>query len=238
MRRRALFRTFACLGLVVVCGLGLLAFLLRHEPAGYRDIPVPDGTERHKLSGEFSNGVQRLIEDLGSRADDRWKEEFTADQVNSYFEEDFLRLRPFKLPEGVHSPRISIKPGNLRLAFRYGHDVWSSIVTVDMNMWLVANEANVVSVEVLGIHAGAMPVSTQSVLEQVSEQARRLNAEVNWYRHDGHPVAVVRFQPDQPNPVVQLQRIELQEGKLVIEGKSTEPIPFRSMLSMNDATHP
>jgi hypothetical protein len=237
MRRRALIRTFGMLGLLVVGGLAVLACLLRHEPAEYRDIPVPEGLERRKLSGDFSNGVQRLMDDIGSRADDRWKEEFTADQMNSYFEEDFIRVKPFKLPEGVRSPRVSIKPGRLRLAFRYGQDLWTSVVTVDLNIWLVANEANVVAVEVLDIRAGALPVSTQSMLEQVSENARRWNADVNWYRHEGHPVAVVRFQPDQPNPSVLLQRLELQDGRIVIEGKSAEPAPFRSMLSMAD-THP
>jgi hypothetical protein len=58
---------------------------------------------------------------------------------------------------------------------------------------------------------------------------------VNWYRHDGNPVALVRFQPDRPNPSVVLQRLELQDGRIVVEGKSTEPV--RNVFSFNNA-HP
>lgn len=224
MRRRPFARALLCLGLILTVALGVAGYLLRREPAGYRDIAIPQGPERARLAGEFSSKVQQLVDTVSTNADDRWAETFTADQMNCYFAEDFERVRPFRIPEGVHSPRVSIGPSQIRLAFRYGHDFFSSVVTVDLNVWLVANEANVVAVEVASVHAGALPVSVQSVLERIAEAARERNLEVNWYRHNGNPVALVRFQPDRPNPSVVLQRLELQEGRIIIEGKSTEPI--------------
>jgi len=237
MRRRSFARTLICVSLVLTSALGVGGYLLRREPESYRDIVVPDGPERARLSGDFSSGVQRLVDTITSNTDDRWSESFTAEQMNCYFAHDFERVRPFRLPDGIHSPRVSIRPNQLRLAFRYGHDVFSSVVTVDLNVWLVANEANVVAVEVAGLHAGVMPVTMQSMLERIAEIGRQVNLEVNWYRHEGNPVALVRFQPDRPNPSVVLQRLELQDGKIFIEGKSTEPVPIRNMLSQRDA-HP
>jgi hypothetical protein len=231
MRRRSFARAFACLALLLAVGLSVAGMLLRREPASYREITVPEGPERARLAGEFSNGMLRLADNIKTGTDDRWSESFTAEQMNCYFAHDFERVRPFRLPDGVHSPRVSIRPNQLRLAFRYGHDFFSSVVTVDLNVWLVANEANVVAVEVAGLHAGVMPVTMQSMLERIAEVGRQWNFEVNWYRHDGNPVALVRFQPDRPNPSVVLQRLELQDGKIFVEGKSTEPVPFRAMAS-------
>lgn len=238
MRRRALVRTLASLALLLIVGLGLLGWLLHREPASYRKITVPEGPERRKLSGEFSSNVLHLIDSVGSSQDNPWVQEFTADQMNSYFAEDFVRVKPFRLPEGVNSPRVAIKPGHLQLAFRYGEGLFSSVVTVDLNMWLVANEPNMVAIELEGLHAGALPVSMQSVLEQIAENARLHNIEVNWYRHDDKPVALVRFQPDRPNPTVLLQRLEIQDGRIIVAGKATESAPVKSFLSMAKLSAP
>jgi hypothetical protein len=234
MRRRALVRTIACLCLFLAAGAGLLTWLLRREPASYRAIVVPEGAERRQLSGEFS----RQMLAISTSTDGPWSETFTARQMNSYFEEDFRRDKPFKLPAGLNSPRIAIKPGLLQLAFRYGDGFWSSVVRVDLNVWLVANEPNVVAVELKALHAGALPVSMQSLLEQIADNARRWNLDVNWYRHGDHPVAIVRFQTDRPSPSVLLQRLELQDGSIVIAGKATDPAPFKSMISMTEPAHP
>lgn len=231
MRRRRLVRAMACLFTLLAMGAGALGVVLQREPTVYREIVVPEGPERRRLSGEFSSNIQRLMDSVGAAAEERWSGTFTVDQINSYFAEDFVRVPPFKLPKGVHSPRINIRPEGLTLAFRFGHGFWSTVITIDLNCWLIASEPNLVAIELVGVHAGAVPISPQSVLEQIAEQARQWNLEVNWYRHGGHPVALVRIQPDRPMPSVLVQRLELQDGKLLIEGKSTEPAAFKSMIS-------
>ena len=79
---------------------------------------------------------------------------------------------------------------------------------------------------------GSLPVSAQSLLERVSEAARRQDIEVTWYRHEGNPVALLRFQANQPRPTVRLEKLELQEGLLVIGGHSVEAAPLRAMLGV------
>ncbi len=234
MRRRALLRTLACLSFVLLVTLGSLLYLIRREPPIYRQVRLPAESERRKLSGQFESGVERLMDSASNNAEDRWAETFTAEQMNSYFVEDFVRVPPFKLPSAVSSPRVHIEPGCLQLAFRYGRGFWTSVVTVDLNVWLVANEPNVIAVELTALHAGALPVSMQSVLERIAEAAHQWDVDVTWYRHEGNPVALVRFQPDRPNPAVVLQRLELEHGKVTIEGKSAEPAPLKAVLSMAD----
>ncbi len=132
MRRRAFLRTLAALGLLLVGVSFVMLYLVRREPASYRQVQLPDEPQRRKLSGDFVSGVQQLLDSIGNNADDRWEKTFTTDQMNSYFSEDFVRSRPVKLPAGIHSPRIQIEPGRLQLAFRYGHGFWSSVISVDM----------------------------------------------------------------------------------------------------------
>jgi hypothetical protein len=232
MRRRALRRSLACLVLILLIGAGLAACLVLRVPPAYARVAVPSGLERRKMSGEFVSGVNGVIATVRRNDDSQWQESFSADQMNCYFEEDFLRATPFRLPKGIHSPRVRIDDDHFTFAFQYGHGFWSTVVTIDTKMWLVPGERNVVAVEFQGLQAGAIPISMQSFLEQISENARQFAVEVVWYRHGSNPVALVRFQADRENPTVVLQKWELQEGKLVIAGKSNEAAPLRTMLSM------
>jgi len=235
MRRRAFLRVAAFLGGLLLLAAGILASMVLHEPDSYHRISVPVGPERRNLSGEFYSSVWHMMDSVRNPNDDQWGAILTADQINSYFEEDFVRTKPFRLPDDIHSPRVQIEPGHLRLAFRYGEGFWSSVVTLDLNVWLVANEPNALAVEVLGLHAGALPCSTQSMLERVADFARNWNMEVTWYRCNGHPVALLRFQADQPSQAVVMQRLELQDGKILVAGRSTDGGPVRlvSMVTAN-----
>jgi hypothetical protein len=159
-------------------------------------------------------------------------EEFTDKQINSFFDADFGRLcRADKiLPEGISAPRVAIEPDKIRLAFRYGTGPWSTVVSIDLRVWLAAKEVNVVALELQALHAGSLPVSAQSLLERIYETARQQNIDVSYYRHNGNPVALLRFQADQRTPTVQLQRLELQQGLIRISGRSIDPVSLRAML--------
>ena len=234
MRRRALRRSLVCLAIVLAAAATTGSYSVLRVPRTYARLVIPTGPDRRKLSGEFMSGVNEMMETIRTNGDGRWQETFSADQMNSYFEEDFLRATPFRLPERVHSPRVQIDPDHFTLAFRYGQGFWSTVVTIDTKMWLVAGERNVVAIEFQGLHAGEVPISLQSFLEQIAENARQLSIEVTWYRHGSNPVALLRFQADRENPTVVIQKLELQDGKLVIAGKSNEAAPLRTMLSMSD----
>jgi hypothetical protein len=218
MRRRSLAYAVCALGLIGTAVAGILGLLLRHEPAFYRHASLPAEPEvRKQQSAELRN---KLIDFINITARPQWSETFTEEQLNSFFEEDFCRTCPVEmaLPEGFSHPRVVIEPGRLLLAFRYGQGVLSSVVSVELRLWLVEKEPNVVALEVQALHAGLLPVSSQSLLEAITEAGRQLNLEVTWYRHEGNPVAVVRYRDEQPRPGVQLERLELRQGQLYIQG--------------------
>jgi hypothetical protein len=229
MRRKTLFLS-AGLAVLLLSGLGAILYLfVRHEPGFYRRSEVPAGPAREELSTAFVNKFFNL---LAHASDGRgeWNFIFTEAQLNSYFAEGYIRLgidKPFRAKE-ITDPRIVIEPDRIRLGFRYGSEPWSTIVSVDFRLWLPtkSQDVNVICLEILGRKAGAMPVSAQSLLELISEQARK-DIEVTWYRHEGNPVALLRFQNDRARPTFQLRRLELRQGMITIGGMSpgTSPPP-------------
>src|SRR5207247_5107671 len=131
-----------------------------------------------------------------------WHGTFSEAQINSYFEEHFISsgFASRLLPDSVAAPRVVLEDDKIRLAFRYGTPPWSTIISIDFRVWLAPKERNVVVLELQSLHAGSLPVSAQSLLEQLSEALRKRNIEVTWYRHNGNPTAVLRFQTAAPRP--------------------------------------
>ena len=85
-------------------------------------------------------------------------------------------------------------------------------------MWLVADQTNVVAMEVLGLKAGSLTLSPRFLLEHLTEAARCSSIDISWYRNGSNPVAVLRFQADNVRPTFLLRRFEIQDGQIVIEG--------------------
>ena len=234
MSRKSILLGVGLLALLSGAVSSVLLLLVRHEPEFYERIGLPPGMERQKHSQEFQGKFMQLVNGIDNNK--TWQERFTEAQINSYFEEDFIRsgVSTTLLPEGISSPRVSFEPGKVRLAFRYGTHTWcSTIVSIDFKVWLAAHETNVVALELQGLHAGSLPVSAQSLLDRITEVVRRRDdIEITWYRHDGNPVALLRFQANQPRPTVRLETLQLGQGELIIGGRSVEAAPLRAMLGV------
>lgn len=227
MNRRSIFVSLAIflLGLGALCILG--AVLLRHEYGWYQKAQLPPGIERQKYSQEFVTEMLRAREDITSERE--WIARFSDVQINSYLEEAFKQsgIAEHMLPEGISDPRVIFNTDRIRLAFRYGTGLFSSVISIDLRIWLVQKEQNVMALELEGFHAGALPISAKSLLEKVSEVGRQSGIAVAWYRDhaSGHPVAVLRFEDDKPHPTMVLQAVQVEAGHLTIRGKSPDAAP-------------
>jgi hypothetical protein len=197
------------------------AVLVRHEPAFYRLTARPPGRDRWRMSEKFKGEAVAFYNNLHGPSPH--ETEFTDELINSFLEEGFITSNVAKLlPEDIRDPRVAIQPDKVRLAFRYGKGLWSTIISIDLRVWLPKSEENVVALELKGLHAGSLPISAQSLLERVSETARQQNLDVTWYRYDGNPVALLRFQADQRSPTFRLRKLELHPGKIVISGQAID----------------
>src|SRR5262249_12529331 len=113
----------------------------------------------------------------------------------------------------------------IRLGFRYGKGPLTTVVSLQIRIWLVAREVNTVALEFESLHAGALPVSAQSLLHRIADFAHQKDIDPTWYRRNGHPVLVLRFQADRSRPTFLLQRLEASTGALRISGCSLDSGP-------------
>ena len=234
MTRKAVFLG---IGTLLFCS-GLAAALLLlvwHEPDFYVRGALPPGEERRRHSGEFQSDFLSFCNTINSSSQDpKFSASFTDLRINSYFDEDFVRsgIAQRVLPEGITQPRIAIEPKKIRLAFRYGSGAWSAVISIDLRVWLADRNRSIVGLELQSLHAGSVPISAQSLLERVSEAARQQNIEVTWYRLNGNPAALLRFQADRQHPTIKLQQLQLLQGMLLICGSSAVTADVQAMLPM------
>ncbi len=224
MRKKPAFMlTLAVLLLVLVAG-GVLASL-KHEPEFYRQCAVEPGPARQQQSKEFMSQVTKLGTRFFDVSNGKWSFTFTEEQINSFFQEGFTQLPDAEALAklGIREPRVHMKNDTLRFAFRYGSGFWSTVLTYEVRLWLVPKEMNTLAVEILQRKAGGLPIAAQSLLNDFKELARNKNIDVTWYRHDGNPVAVLRFPGSRARPNAQLLHFEVINGQLTIDGQSFEP---------------
>lgn len=210
-----------------------VAGLLLHEPDFYYRCAIPEGQERRVRAGEFLSEFGMFVDKI--QHDDRdWDARFTEQGINSYFDESFVPSGIAKrvLPEGVSRPRIAIETDRVRLAFHYGTGMMNTVVSIDLRAWLPAKERNVIALELQGLHAGSLPMSAQTLQQRMTDAARPQNIDVTWYRHNGNPVAIMRFQADRARPTVRLKQLELRPGCIRVKGSATEPAALGALMPM------
>ncbi len=210
--------------LVLVLSIGATLYaLLHYEPESYRRAAIEPGETRDKQSAAFLHEFFSFLNSMNTDPDS-WYGTFREEQINSYLADQFMRcgLGAKILPEGISEPRITFEPDRLSLAFRYRSRLVNTVVSISARIWLPKVESNVVAVQLDGFWAGALPFTAQWLLERISESARQNGIEVNWYRHEGHPVALLRFQADQARPTLQLTGIKLEAGSITIHGRTSD----------------
>jgi len=202
-------------------GLGGIFYLAKREPDFYHHAPVPDEFDTRERAAQLLTRVQDFKNEIRSRSE--WGETFTAEELNCFFVENMGRKSGLAsmLPESVHSPRVAIDGDHIKIGFKYGEGFWSTVVWVELKVWLVKDEPNLVAVEVCDLRTGSLPVGSQTVLDSISDAAREWNIEVTWYRHGSNPVGLFRFFANQVGPPTsQILTLDVKDGKIVVAGRS------------------
>jgi hypothetical protein len=224
MSRRSFVLAVGILVLLTGVAATGLVLLVRYVPGRYTQASLPPGPERTERSREFEREVAALVNAMGSER--TWGGSFTEEQINSYFDEKLVQSNTDELllPKGISQPRVVIEPGRIRLAFRYGVGFWSTVISVDVRVWVAKGEPNVVALELESFRAGLLPMSAQSVLQHVEEVGRLKSIDVTWYRlpSNGHPVALLRFQSDPSRTSLLLEAVQLEQGAIKIQGRSND----------------
>src|SRR5438552_1279609 len=89
-------RTLVLVGLGLLLTIALvmgLILMAKHEPAFYDRAAVVPGKLRKDMSKTFLGQFVKLAGDWVDGPKGDWDVTFSEEQINSYFEEDFIRLK-------------------------------------------------------------------------------------------------------------------------------------------------
>ncbi len=233
MSRRSVLVAFGVFVLLVATLVGGLWLLVRYEPRFYSNLLTMDDDDRYKASQEFLTEITPILAALMGGEERGWHGRFTDRQVNGYFAEGFIRQGFDKSlrDRGFSEPRIVFEEDRIRLAVRYKKGFVNTVITMCLRVWVPASEPNALAIQLECLKSGLVPFSAQWLLEQAVEPVRQHGNEVTWYRHQGLPVALVRFQADRPRPSLQLKSIQIEQGVLTVNGQSVAAVgrPPRSI---------
>jgi hypothetical protein len=219
-RHRTVLRAIGLLALVLLLGTCTLGYFIKREPAFYAAAAKKADFDTREKAYALLTRIQDLKNDI--RTSSKWGETFTAEELNCFFSELMTEKASFTglLPDGFHSPRVAIDGDLLKIGFRYGHGFWSTVIWIELRVWLVAEETNLFAIEVCNLKAGKLGIGTQSILDSIGDAARGSNIDVTWYRSNGNAVGLFRFLPDQPRPASQLLKLDVSDNKITIVGRS------------------
>jgi hypothetical protein len=220
LRRSKWLALLLLVGGVSVC-FAVVGYLAKRQPDFYATAEAPsDSWESRERAAQLVTRVQDLKNEIRSKSE--WGDTFTAEDLNCFFLENMNRESGLcsMLPKGLHSPRVAIDGDRIKLGFKYGEGFWSTVVWVELRVWLVENEVNLIGVEVCDLRSGSLPVGAQSILDSISEAARNSNIEVTWYRNGSNPVGLFRLYADQPQPNSQVLTLDVADGKITVAGRS------------------
>ena len=231
-RRRSLLLISTLLFGTLVTVTVVLGALVKYEPAAYRAACREEATDAVKAT-EMLSRVTELQQELQTAKAD-WGGSFSAADFNAFLRDAFERGGTFDgtLDRRVKSPRVWADGDRLTVAARYQASPFESlesewtttVVSVELRLWVVSQKSNTVAVEVCSLTAGALPISAQRYLDRLGEAARASNTEVTWYRNDGHPVGLFHFYASLPQAPVQIQSVTVADGRLAVSGKGAQAL--------------
>jgi len=213
-RRRVAFIALFLLSAVCAAG-GSLFWALVQVPDFYEEelaTPV-DPAVRHAAAKTFVQQTLRLVDDI--KYSDRWSQEFTQRQVNSWIAEELHTKYAKLVPPGVSRPRVRFLDQTVLIGFRFEQKRFSGIVSLRLKPWV--SQPNQLTLEVLSVRAGLVPIPLDDVLGAVTRQLEYAGWQTEWRQNDGNDVLIVHLdRPGRNQPV--LESVAVAEGVLRIRG--------------------
>jgi hypothetical protein len=215
--RRAQRLALICLGstAALVVLLGLTAYLLGVEPEFYRraaTVPADSASESARGFVRESSQLFNAIEN-----DPAWSAVFRAVELNAWLRHDFTVKHGDLLPPGVTDPRVAFEPDRMLVGFRAQMGPVRTVVSVVSRVWVP--ESNRVAIEFDKVRGGMLPLPLTLLVSRVTKVCEAANLSVEWKRHRGKMVALVRL-ADAKGPRIELTRAKVGDSVLQVAGRS------------------
>ena len=203
--------------LVVAVALLVLWRASKVVPDFYAQAMAVERTGQRDASNTLIQKATVLVSDVQKPG--RWEALFTEQEVNAWLAVDLKENHRESLPLGVAEPRVVIDPGGMRLACRASRSGVETVLSIELDAYLV--EPGVVGVRIRRVRAGAIPLPLGNVLDLIRDMGDRLGLLIRWQQAEGDPVAIVRVNPVvKGSRLVVIDRLELAEDEIYLGGST------------------
>ena len=231
--RGCLLKTFLILAAFLLLLFGVAFFLYQSAqrlPDFYQAALEVDREQYEAAGDQFETQVLKLQNDL--QIEGQWEAEFTEEQINGWLATDMPKKFPDSLPQNVRDPRIAIKPGKVKLAFKFESSRFSGVVVCEGDVYCT-DKSNQLAVRIDDVKAGVVSLPVSRWLDELSEGISRSGFSMQWTEEDGKPVALITLPGDTlGGGNVIIESIELLKGKVRLKGRTTEP--GQSVITLED----
>lgn len=206
--------------LVVALGAGSMYWAVTSEQQYYRAAlertpPAPDLSSQ-QLESRFT-ALAGDVQSVG-----KWQTVLTDAEVNGWLAYKLPQSFPDMLPKEIQDPRLAITPESVILAARSNVAGVETVVSVFVEPYVT--EDGDLALELQQVLAGALPIPTKDIIDQVRRGTQRAGLPIRWTRNGPNTVMIVDREL-WDTEVAQhrvLEAIELGEGQLFLTGKTDE----------------
>ena len=179
--------------------------------------------------------LMQLEQDVHLEGD--WQAVFSDEDINGWLAVEMPKQYRGLLPSQLTRPCVDLDPGRINLAAQYaGHRLRS---VVNLTASIAMNESDdLMRLTLLDARAGELSVPVASLKKYFERAAAKLKVSIRWEEDAAkNQVAVVSIPrpPSLDEFDVRIDRVELQDGRCVVYGRTRRADSFMDWL--NDKRH-
>lgn len=221
-RKKALFASLAAVLLAAAIAGGYALVALDRVRPFYKQAVNAPPEQLETAAKRMESRVEELVS--APKPSGQWQTVFTDEEVNGWLVAMLREHYPDLLPPEVIDPRVAFRNDRCLAGYRYRGKTIETVISVEGTASLP--ESDLVAVRLQRAFAGVLPLPMSRVVSEVTRVAQDLGIPIRWSEEQGDPVLLVSvagaLSTDQQRR--QLQRIELQDGKLILAG-AAHPTP-------------
>ncbi len=203
--------------MLLVGGAALWFYVaLHHVPRFYQEAGKFDSTARKSGSDEMLRRTAELASDANRRG--RWREVFTAEQVNGWLAVDLVENHSTLLPPELHDPRVAIHDGQIIVGCRYDGQV-STVASLEADASLQG--PNQIAIRIRRARAGAVPLPLDKLMPQAIRALENAGCTVELHQASADPVLLITLNPQtRRGRTLVLESLAIREGQIEVAGET------------------
>ncbi|MDO4584652.1 MAG: hypothetical protein Q4D62_11180 [Planctomycetia bacterium] len=210
--------------MLLLAGVGLWVWYgIGQTPTFYADLAVT--AEKRAAAEEDCKRMTRKVLQLRNQMNRQgaWSIEMTQDELNHWIALELEEKHPGFISRRILQPRGEILGEKIRAGATIDAREFQGVASVEVIPSLEG--PNIINIEFLRIQAGIVPLPRKILLDFATEKAREYALPIQWRQSHGNPVLRVVLNEQEfrvhGRPQV-LERLEVGDGKIVLEGKCLE----------------